>query len=286
MTHSAIYHGHVVHTRFRPVRHRLRHRMMWLLLDLDELPMLARRLRLFSLNRFNLIDFRDRDHGDGMRTPLREQIEGHLQRAGLEADGGAIRVICMPRVLGTVFNPLSVFFCHRTDGRLQAMLYEVHNTFGERHSYLIPVTNADARQPLLRQRCAKEFHVSPFMDMAMTYHLRIVPPAERAVVTIECRDAEGRLMSAAYAGARHALTDANLLRAFVAQPAAAVQVLGAIHWEALKLWRKGLRLRAKPRPPAELVSLVHVERANPQRHGHDDPGPRVRHDLASHYELT
>ena len=164
------------------------------------------------------MDFRDRDHGDGTRTKLRTQIERHLQRAGLEADGGAIRVLCMPRVLGTVFNPLSVFFCHRADGRLQAMLYEVHNTFGERHDYLILVIDAHTQQQVLRQSCAKEFHVSPFMDMAMTYHFRVTPPAERAVVTIEGRDADGKLMSAAYAGARHALTDANLLRAFIAQP--------------------------------------------------------------------
>ncbi|HEX3994786.1 MAG TPA: DUF1365 family protein, partial [Acetobacteraceae bacterium] len=128
MTYSAIYHGQVVHTRFRPVRHRLRHRMLWLLLDLDELPMLAQRLRLFSLNRFNLVDFRDRDHGDGSVISLRTQIEQHLRGAGLAVDAGAIRVLCMPRVLGTVFNPLSVFFCYRADGRLQAMVYEVHNT--------------------------------------------------------------------------------------------------------------------------------------------------------------
>jgi DUF1365 family protein len=223
--------------------------------------MLSRRLRLFSLNRFNLVDFRDRDHGDGTRTTLRAQIERHLQRAGLVGDGGAIRVLCMPRVLGTVFNPLSVFFCHRADGRLQAMLYEVHNTFGERHSYLIPVTDADADQPVLRQSCAKEFHVSPFMDMTMTYHFRITPPAEHAVLAIEGSDAGGKLISATYAGARRALTDANLLRAFIAQPLLAAQVLGAIHWEALKLWRKGLRLRAKPQPPAELVSVVHDQRA-------------------------
>jgi DUF1365 family protein len=257
MTHSAIYHGQVVHTRFRPVRHRLRHRMLWLLLDLDELPMVEQRLRLFSLNRFNLVDFRDRDHGDGSVITLRTQIEQHLQRAGLVVDGGAIRVLCMPRVLGTVFNPLSVFFCYRRDGCLQGMLYEVHNTFGERHSYLIPVTDSDA--PVLRQSCAKAFHVSPFMDMAMTYHFRITPPAERAVVAIEGSDADGKLLSAAYAGTRRELTDANLLRAFLAQPLLAAQVLGAIHWEALKLWRKGVRLRTKPPPPRDLVSVASAE---------------------------
>jgi DUF1365 family protein len=254
MSHSAIYHGQVVHTRFRPMRHRLRHRMLWLLLDLDELPTLARRLRLFSLNRINLLDFRDRDHGDGSMICLRTQIEQHLRRAGLAVDGGAIRVLCMPRVLGTVFNPLSVFFCYRSDGCLHAMLYEVHNTFGERHSYLIPV--ADAASVVLRQSCVKALHVSPFMDMDMTYHFRITKPGERVTVAIEGRDAEGRLISAAYAGRRRELTDTNLLLAFVAQPLLAGQVLGAIHWEALKLWRKGVRLRTRPPPPKDSVSVV------------------------------
>jgi hypothetical protein len=263
MTISAIYRGQVVHTRFRPVRHRLKHRLLWLLLDLDELPMLSRRLRLFSLNRFNLVDFRDCDHGDGSNIPLRIQIERTLASAGLQPDGGAIRVLCMPRVLGTVFNPLSVFFCHRADGRLRAMLYEVNNTFGDRHSYLVPVTEADADQQVLRQSCAKQLHVSPFMDMAMTYHFRIAPPGDRAVVAIEGHDADGKMISAAYVGRRHALTDAELLRAFITQPLLAAQVLGAIHWEALKLWRKGMRVRTRPLPPTEAVSVAGGHHAAP-----------------------
>jgi uncharacterized protein len=256
MTVSAIYHGQVVHTRFRPVRHRLRQRMFWLLLDLDELPMLSRRLRLFSLNRFNLVDFRDSDHGEGSAVQLRRQIEAHLRHAGSEADGGAIRVLCMPRVLGAVFNPLSVFFCHRADGRLRAMLYEVNNTFGERHSYLIPIAEPDAHRPVLRQSCVKQLHVSPFMDMNMTYHFRVITPAERAVVAIEGHDADGPIIAAAYVGTKSALTDANLLRAVVVKPFLAARVIGAIHWEALKLWRKGVPLRAKPQPPRAPVSVV------------------------------
>jgi len=145
----------------------------------------------------------------------------------------------------------------------------VHNTFGERHSYLSPVADADAEvgagQKVLRQNCAKAFHVSPFMDMAMTYHFRIVPPAEHATVAIEASDSAGKLMSAAYAGTRRALTDGNLLRAFIAQPLLAAQVLGAIHWEALKLWRKGMRLRTKPPAPTELVSVVHAGRVEAAR---------------------
>jgi DUF1365 family protein len=149
-----------------------------------------------------------------------------------------------------------VFFCYRADGRLRAMLYEVNNTFGDRHAYLLAVDDADAERHVLRQSCAKALHVSPFMDMAMMYHFRTTLPADRAVVAIEGHDAAGPMIAAAYAGRRHALTDANLLRAFVAQPLLAMQVLGAIHWEALKLWRKGVRLRARPQPPAEAVSVV------------------------------
>jgi uncharacterized protein len=254
VTVSAIYHGHVVHTRLRPVRHRLKHRLMWLLLDLDELPALSRRLWLFSLNRFNLVDFRDRDHGDSSPVPMRAQIDHHLSRAGLEPNGGAVRLLCMPRVLGTVFNPLSVWFCHRTDGSLQAMIYEVTNTFGERHSYLIPVGESDTDAKVLRQSCLKQLHVSPFLDTAMTYYFRVVPPTERTVVAIEAHDAAGPMLSAAFVGRRHELTDLNLLRALVTRPLLAVHVLGAIHWEAFRLWRKGARFHSRPMPPSETMS--------------------------------
>jgi DUF1365 family protein len=228
--------------------------MFCLLLDLDEVAVLSHALRLFSTRGFNLFGFRETDHGDGTTAPLRRQIEGHLDRAGISLDGGAIRVLCMPRVLGWVFNPISVFFCHGAAGDLRAMLYEVNNTFGQRHGYLIPVEPTSAAAP--RQACAKTFHVSPFMDMAMTYHFRITPPGERAGIAIEVRDPTGAVLNAAFAGKRRALTDGNLLRAFVRHPLLALQVLGGIHWEALKLWRKGMSLRPLPPLPLEAVSII------------------------------
>src|SRR5262249_48726005 len=130
---SAIYAGTVMHQRLRPRRHRLRYRVFSLLLDLDELDEVAARLRLLSRNRFNLFSFFDRDHGDGRREPLRMQIERRLAAAAIAPDGGAIRLLAMPRVLGYVFNPLSVYFCYRRTGVLAAVVYEVNNTFGERH---------------------------------------------------------------------------------------------------------------------------------------------------------
>ncbi len=147
---SCLYVGEVVHQRVRPSRHRLRYRVFSALLDLDELPQLDRRLRLFGHNRLNIFSFLDRDHGDGTGAPLRPWVEHHLERAGIELAGGAIRLLCYPRLFGYVFNPLSVYFCHRADGALAAMIYEVNNTFGERHSYLIPVDGVDAVRPAAR----------------------------------------------------------------------------------------------------------------------------------------
>jgi uncharacterized protein len=251
---SAAYVGAVMHTRLRPVRHRLRYRMMTIFLDLDELPLLSSRLRLFSAERFNLFAFRGRDHLAGTDVPLRAQVESHLARAGIAADGGAIRILCMPRVLGTVFNPLSVYFCHARNGDLRAMLYEVNNTFGERHSYLIPVDGPHRRT--FRQSCAKQFYVSPFMEMAMHYHFRLAAPGHRAAIAIETHDATGTVMSACFTGERHALSDSMLLRAFLRHPMMAAQVLGSILWEATKLWRKGMRAQPRPAPPKDSVSIV------------------------------
>ncbi len=251
---TALYVGSVVHTRLRPVRHRLRYRMMTLLLDLDELPLLSRRLRLFSAERFNLFAFFGRDHLAGDDTPLRIQVETQLARAGIAPDGGRIRLLCMPRVFGAVFNPLSVFFCHAANGDLRAVLYEVNNTFGQRHSYLIPVS--DPQQRVHRQRCAKQFYVSPFMEMAMDYHFRIVAPAHRVSIAIEAHDASGPILSAGFTGQRLALSDASLLRTLLRHPMLAAQVLGGIHWEALKLWRKGMRIQPRPAPPPEPVTIL------------------------------
>ena len=118
---SALYVGEVAHYRLRPKRHRLRYKVFYLLLDLDEIDAVTGTLRLFSRNRFNLFGFHDGDHGDRTTEPLRGQIEGHLRRAGVET-GGPIRLLTMPRMLGYVFNPLSIYYCHRADGSMAAVL--------------------------------------------------------------------------------------------------------------------------------------------------------------------
>jgi len=252
MTISCFYDGSVTHQRARPIKHRLRYRIFMAFLDLDELPSLGRRLRLFSHERFNLFSFFDSDHGDGVRGGLRAWVEQHLRAAGVESEGGAIRVLCMPRVLGHVFNPISIFYCFAENGSLAAMLYEVNNTFGERHSYLIPVRQAEGP---IRQTCEKAFYVSPFMPMRAKYRFRVTPPEARVSVAITAADADGPLIATAFAGARSKISDVVLLRAFLRMPLLGLKVVAGIHWEALKLFVRGLRLQAKPAPPTTPVSI-------------------------------
>ena len=249
---SALYPGVVVHQRFKPVGHRLRYRIVSLLIDLDELPALSRRFRLFSVDRFNLFSIRQSDFGAGTPTGLRDWVAGQCAAAGIAADG-PIRLLAMPRVLGHAFNPLSVFFCYRSDGGLAATLYEVRNTFGQRHSYLIP---APSNSTMIRQSCRKVFYVSPFMPMDMEYRFRVVPPAARVSVVIDGLGDQGRLITASLSGRRAELTDAGLLRAFLGAPALGLKVLGGIHWEALKLWRKKVGFHSRPAAPAEPITIV------------------------------
>ncbi|WP_184719968.1 DUF1365 family protein [Caulobacter sp.] len=243
---SALYRGAVAHRRFRPKAHRLRYRVFWLLLDLAELDDLDRRLKLFSRNRFNLLSFHDGDHGDGSGAPLRAQIEARLAAAGVDLQGGAVRVLTMPRLLGFVFNPISLYYCHRPDGALAAMVYEVTSTFGLRHAYVAPVRAEDQAAGIIRQQAAKALYVSPFMDMDMRYAFRGRAPDDGLALTIEGRDAEGALITATLAGERRELSDPQLLAAAVHFPLLTLKVVAAIHWEALKLWAKGVPLTRQP----------------------------------------
>jgi DUF1365 family protein len=248
---SGLYAGVVSHTRLKPRRHALRYRIFMLLLDLDELEALDRGLKLFSLRRFNLVGFNPARHGDGSSTPLKAQVEAQLASADIP-HGGSIRMLAMPTILGMGFNPITVFFCHRPDGALSAILYEVNNTFGERHSYLIPANDA----PVVKQACDKGFYVSPFMDMDLSYAFRVRPPGEQVQVLVDVDDAEGRVLATGFVATRQDLTDRALARAWLTHPLMTLGVVGAIHWEALWIWLKGEKVRQRPAKPAWRVTVV------------------------------
>jgi uncharacterized protein len=252
---SGLYVGQVTHRRLRPRRHSLRYRTFALLLDFDELPELDRRLRLFSCNAFNLFSVFDRDYGSGPET-LRSQIGAHAARSGLQLEGGRIRLLTMPRILGYAFNPISVYFCDDANGTLRAILYEVNNTFGQRHSYFIPVETVEGDQ--IRQSCAKQLYVSPFIGMDMIYDFTVLAPGEMVSVAIVERDKQGVVLTATQAQNRVELTDAALLKVFFSHPLLTLKVIVGIHFEALLLWFKGMRVHDRP-PQPDLHATV-VER--------------------------
>lgn len=255
---GALYVGRVMHQRLRPAKHRLGYRVFSLLLDIDALPALAQRLRLFSLNRFNLFSLHEADYGAGDGSALRPYVERQLLAAGLQG-GGAIRLLSMPRILGYAFNPLSVYYCDHPDGGLQAILYEVNNTFGQRHSYLIPVDPAEREGARIEQRCEKHFHVSPFLGLDLHYDFRVEAPSpqrEGLAVGITVGDEAGPVLVARFDARRVPLNDTALAAAFFSHPLLTLKVVGAIHYEALRLWLKGVRYHACPAAPAQSVTIA------------------------------
>jgi DUF1365 family protein len=243
---GTLYRGNVLHRRLRPCVHTLRYRVLHVLVDIDRLDELARNLRFFAHNRCGLFAFHDRDYGAGDGTSLRPHVERLLQSAGIASDGGAIHLLTMPRLLGYAFNPLSTWFCHGNDGALRAIIYEVSNTFGERHSYVMAV-EPGARE--VRHTSAKRFHVSPFLPMDMDYAFRVLPPVERLAIGIVVSDSQGPVLSAIHTARREDMTDAGLLRAALVFPLVTLKVTLGIHWEALKLLVKRVPLFRKPPPP-------------------------------------
>ncbi len=239
---SAIYCGTVMHRRVRPKAHYLRYHVFYLLFDLDELPFL--KFRLLGIERAAPLSFRAKDHGDGSGS-LKPWVARCLRDAGIKADVARVKLLAFPRIFGFVFNPISIYFCYDRAGALAATLYEVNNTFGGRHTYALEAKASAAGT--VRQSCAKRLYVSPFNDVSGGYRFAVQPPTEKVALSIDQHDAGGHLLQAAFAGRRYELTDRALLRLLVVYPLLTLKVVAGIHWEALKLWLKGVPLHKRPR---------------------------------------
>jgi DUF1365 family protein len=239
---AALYIGEVMHARLKPVGHRFSYRVMSLLIDLDRLADADRQSPLFGVNRVALYSFHEADHGKRDGSSLRAYAQRCATERGIDLTGGRVLLLCYPRLLGYAFNPLSVYFCYRADGELALLIYEVRNTFGDIHPYVLPVTSGEISDAGVRQQQDKLFYVSPFIEMAMRYHFRVLPPGERVQLRILETDREGPVLAATFNGRYRMLNTKELLRAFFALPLVTIKIMAAIHWEALRLWLKGARL--------------------------------------------
>jgi uncharacterized protein len=272
----SLYRGTVMHARLKPVAHRFTYDVFTILVDLDRLGEADRASALFSVNRPNLVSLHERDHGPRDGSALRPWVGRVLSQAGVDLSGGRVLMQCYPRILGTVFNPLTVYFCYAAGGGLAAMIYEVRNTFGQYHTYVAPVRPGELSPAGLRQERDKLFYVSPFNGLAMRYRFRVRPPTDGLALRILATDRDGPLLAATFHGTHSPLTTASLLAAWASSPLLTLKVLGGIHWEALRLWRKGMRLVPRPAPPP-LLSFSPAPRpsgsARPFRAARPDASP-------------
>ena len=239
---SCIYNGQVIHKRFKPKEHFFKYKVFSLLLDLSELSLLDKELKIFSYNKFNILSFYDVDHGPRDGTSLISWVKENLNNNNINSNEIKIKLLCYPRVLGYIFNPLSIFFVYDKNSNLISILYEVKNTFGEQHTYVFKI---DKDNQLFEHSCKKKFHVSPFIEMNCLYYFKILKPTDKLSVVINQNDDSGKLLFASQDGLKNELNNKNLMISYILNPLMSFKIIGAIHFEALKLWIKGIKLVKK-----------------------------------------
>lgn len=247
-----LFTGRVGHARLQPVTHRFTYPALFLCFPLHEQHRLSS--RLFSLNRWNLFAYYDRDHGPRDGSCGLTWFRTLLASRGLAAAGHTVWLQTQPRVLGFVFNPVSFWYGHDEMGALRVVLCEVNNTFGERHSYLLRAEEGGPIHADSRLDCEKIFHVSPFFPVEGHYQFRFLGDQQHRQVHIDYYHGDTAVLRTHVQGKAHPLSDRQLLRAFLEFGWSTALVVWRIHWQALKLWRKGVRFHKKPQPPVLEIS--------------------------------
>ena len=239
---SSIYNGTVIHKRFKPKTHFFKYSVFSLLIDLSELDYLNNTIKFFSYNKFNLVSFYEKDHGNRDGSSLIEWVKKNLNENKIDTKNIKIKLLCYPRIFGYVFNPLSVFYIYNISEKLICILYEVKNTFGEQHTYVFKV---DDDKNLYQHNCSKKFHVSPFIEMNCKYFFKILKPTNKISLIIDQYDDEGKLLYASQDGNRIDLNNKNLILSYLRHPLMTFKIIAAIHFEAFKLWIKGIKFVKK-----------------------------------------
>ena len=257
---SSVYEGYVLHNRIKPKKHKLKYNVFCLFIDLEELPLLQEKIFGFGHNSISLMSFFDKDYGSINNMPLKPWIKKLINNNGINTPVGKIKLLCYPRILGYIFNPICNYFCYDDKGVLIAIIHEVSNTFGEKHFYFCKVENK--LKNFIRHEAKKCFYVSPFIKMNMDYSFKVKAPTDRIEISINETDKNGPLLFASFSGKNKKLNKWTILRLFFFYPFMTIKVIAGIHWEALKIWGKGIPLVKKPPPPTNLVTLTKIKNYN------------------------
>jgi DUF1365 family protein len=242
---SGVFVGTLRHRRFTVVPHAFTYPLFMVLLDVDRVPQLMGVSRLTSYNRWNWASFDDRDHLGDPGRPLRERLAVDAARHGIDLPDGPIFLLTHLRYLGYCFNPVSFFYCFDRAERLQVVLAEVSNTFGGAHNYWL---RPDSASRTFRSAASKSLYVSPFMPIDMEYAFAFTPPAGRLVAHMESVKAGSVCFDATLSLERRPWSAGEIRRALIRHPAGTASVVAGIHWQALKLWWKGVRIVPRRTP--------------------------------------
>ena len=238
---SKIYTGKVIHKRFKPKEHYFKYNVFSLLIDLNELEEINKYIKFFSYNKFNIISFYDKDHGERDGSSIKLWVKKNLRNIGIMTEDISIKLLCYPRIFGYVFNPLSTYFIYNKHSELISIFYEVKNTFGEQHTYIFKAQD----EKTVQNKCKKKFYVSPFIEMDCEYHFKTLNPREQLSVVINQNDKDGKLLFASQDGISKDFNNKNLILSYLTHPLMTFKIIGAIHYEAFKLWAKRIKLIAK-----------------------------------------
>jgi DUF1365 family protein len=240
---SNIIVGKVMHQRLRPLLHRFIYPIFFIRLNLAETDRLSG--GVFGINRFRPMSLYFKDYGPRDGSDLLVWIRQLLKTNSIRADGD-IFLQTMPRIFGYAFNPISIWYCHNSQGQLMAVLTEVNNTFGEHHLYLLQEENGHEIQKNSALSSQKMMHVSPFCEVKGSYHFRFEERANSCLVKIDYKDAESILINTAIRGKKMAFNNTNLVKVLLRQPFLTIGVMWRIHWHALLLWRKKVPFFRQP----------------------------------------
>ena len=251
---SNLYKTTIVHQRYLKFHHRFKYSALSMYIDYDEIDMLSKKIRYFSYNKFNVFSFFDKDHGFRDNKTLRSFVESFLNNRKLKFDNLKIKIMCFPRILGYVFNPLSVIYCFENNN-LVAIFYEVKNTSNEQHIYCFS-SKEDKNLNEYNHSCYKNFYVSPFIGMKATYRFKNTIPKQKLFININLFDKDSKkILTASQFGKRISFNSINLFKELFINPLVTIKIIFAILYEAFFIYLKGGKFRKRKKKLKDTISF-------------------------------